>query len=107
MDSTKIEPNDVAIILRPSVKEGKEWNGNFELLIAGYGPFSITEDSVRDLVGMAMLIASAVPMMESSVDFTEKLMEMCQKVYGEPDDVINNSVSGVLTSDTKCYGGMQ
>lgn len=107
MDATKIEPNDVAIILRPFVEEGKEWNGNFELLIAGYGPFSITEDNVRELVSMAMIIASAVPMMESSIDFTEKLMEMCQKIYGEPDDVIGSSVSGVLASDTKCYGGMQ
>ena len=107
MDSTKIEPNDVAIILRPFVEEGKEWNGNFELLIAGYGPFSITEENVRELVSMAMIIASAVPMMESSTEFTEKLMEMCQKIYGEPDDVINSVATGVLASDTKCYGGMQ
>lgn len=107
MDSTKIEPNDIAVILRPSIEKGKEWSGNFELLIAGYGPFSMSEDNVRELVSMAMLIASAVPMMESSVEFTEKLMEMCHRVYGSPEDVINSSVSGVLTNDTKCYGGLQ
>ena len=36
-----------------------------------------------------------------------EMLVVIKKIDGEPDDVINNSVSGVLTSDTKCYGGMQ
>lgn len=107
MDSTKIRPNDVVVILRPDFKEGQEWRGNFELIIGGYGPVTMPEDSMRDLVSMAMLIATAVPMMEQDIKFTEKMMEMCMKVYGDPDDVMISNVDGSLTINTKCIGGMQ
>lgn len=107
MDSTKIRPNDVVVILRPEYKDGDEWQGNFELIIGGYGPVTMPEDAMRDLVSMAMLLATSVPLMEQDIKFTEKLMELCMKVYGEADDVMLSNVDGDFSINTKCVGGMQ
>ena len=72
MDATKIKPNDIAIILRPDAEEGKAFEGTFEILIAGYGPFSMSEDEVRSLVSIAMMMASTISLMEEDEKFTEK-----------------------------------
>lgn len=107
MDSTKIRANDVVIILRPDYKEGQEWQGNFELVIGGFGPVTMPEDAMRDLVSMAMLMATSVPMMEQDINFTEKLMDLCMKVYGGADEVMLSNVDGTFSINTKCVGGMQ
>lgn len=107
MDSTKIRANDVAIILRPDFEEGQEWKGNFQIIIGGYGPVTLSEDSMRELVSMAMLMATSIPMMEQDVNFTERLMELCMKVYGDADDVMMSDVDGDFNIETKCVGSMQ
>lgn len=108
---TPIHPNDVAVILRPDHKEGKPWNGNFEILIAGFGPVTMAEESMRELVSMAMLVAAAVPAMEGDVELTEKLTTICANIYGEADDVMISEVvdddTVSLNENTKCVGGMQ
>ena len=106
---TPFKPNDVAIILRPDYEEGREWSGNFEIIIAGVGPVSIPEDNMRDIVGMAMIMAASVPAMEEDVNITEKLMTKCAEVYGDADDVMLSGIDEEhsLTASTKCVGGIQ
>jgi hypothetical protein len=104
-----IQPNDVVIVLRPDFKEGEDWQGGFEIVIAGIGPVTMPEESMRELVSMAMLIATAVPVMEKDAKFTERLMTECAEHYGEADDVMTSDVDNdfVLTAHTKTVGGMQ
>lgn len=116
MDSTtpdeSLRPNDVAMVLRPIITEGEDWDGNFEILITGVGPTTMHEDNIRELISMAMLVATTIPMMEKDVDLTEKIMIECAKLYGEADDVdirkmIVNDNGMTLTIDSKTIGGMQ
>lgn len=109
MDSTKIKPNDIAIILRPDFKEEEKWEGGFEVLISGYGPFTMSEDEVRELISMAMLMASSVSLMEKDEKFTETLMTHCAEVYTDPSDIAIDDVDDdfKLTAGTRYVGGMQ
>lgn len=109
----QIEPNDVAIVLRPDYNGVGKWNGNYQVLISGFGPFTLPEENVREMVSLAMLLASAVALMEKDASFAEKLMGECASLYGSANDIdINelNSVnddSFVLSNTTKTFGGMQ
>ena len=109
MDATKIKPNDIAIILRPDAEEGKAFEGTFEILIAGYGPFNMSEDEVRSLVSIAMMMASTISLMEEDVKLTERIMERCAQIYVEPEEVMKEDIDNTFTllSSTKCVGGMQ
>ena len=107
-----LRPNDVAMVLRPILTEGEEWDGNFEILITGVGPTTMPEDSIRELISMAMLVATTIPMMEQDVDLTERIMIECAKLYGEADDVdiqkmIVSDTGITLTVNSKTIGGMQ
>lgn len=107
-----LRPNDVAMVLRPILTEGEEWDGNFEILITGVGPTTMPEDSIRELISMAMLVATTIPMMEQDVDLTERIMIECAKLYGEADDVdiqkmIVSDTGLTLTVNSKTIGGMQ
>jgi hypothetical protein len=107
-----MKPNDVAMILRPIIVEGEEWDGGFEVLIAGIGPITMPEDSIRELISMAMLVATTIPMMESDSELTEKIMIECAKVYGDADDVDIQTMIATeeglsLTVNSKTVGGMQ
>ena len=114
MDASEesLRPNDVAMVLRPILTEGEEWDGNFEILITGVGPTTMHEDSIRELISMAMLVATTIPMMEQDVDLTERIMIECAKLYGEADDVdiqkmIVSDTGLTLTVNSKTIGGMQ
>lgn len=114
MDASEesLRPNDVAMVLRPILTEGEEWDGNFEILITGVGPTTMPEDSIRELISMAMLVATTIPMMEQDVDLTERIMIECAKLYGEADDVdiqkmIVSDTGLTLTVNSKTIGGMQ
>ena len=114
MDASEesLRPNDVAMVLRPILTEGEEWDGNFEILITGVGPTTMHEDSIRELISMAMLVATTIPMMEQDVDLTERIMIECAKLYGEADDVdiqkmIVSDTGLTLTVNSKTFGGMQ
>lgn len=114
MDSTEypLKPNDVALVLRPVITEDDEWDGNFEVFITGAGPITISEENIRDLISMAMLVATTIPMMEEDVDLTEKIMTECSKLYGDADDVdiqtmIATEEGLTLTVNSKTVGGMQ
>ena len=114
MDSTEypLKPNDVALVLRPIVTEDNEWDGNFEVFITGAGPITIPEGNTRDLISMAMLVATTISMMEEDVDLTEKIMTECTKLYGDADDVDIQTMIATeeglsLTVNSKTVGGMQ
>lgn len=107
-----IKPNDVALILRPIITDNEPWDGHFEILIAGIGPATIAEDSIRELISMAMMIATTIPLMEKDVEFTEKVMTECAKLYGDADDVeirnmIESEDNNILTLNSKTVGGIQ
>jgi len=114
MDPTRedMKPNDVAMILRPIIVEDEEWDGNFEVFITGAGPVTISEENTRDLISMAMLVATTISMMEEDVDLTEKIMTECTKLYGDADDVDIQTMIATeeglsLTVNSKTVGGMQ
>lgn len=114
MDSTEypLKPNDVALVLRPIITDENEWDGNFEVFITGAGPITISVENIRDLISMAMLVATTIPMMEEDVDLTEKIMTECSKLYGDADDVDIQTMIATeeglsLTVNSKTVGGMQ
>jgi len=112
-----LRPNDVAVILRPEIEDGN-WSGNFEVTIGGFGPISLKEKDMQDLVGLAVLIASCITKMEEDVNFTRILMEHCANRHGNHVEVASevaydpnhdsfNDGDLMLTDDTKCVGGLQ
>jgi hypothetical protein len=115
METTdQIRPNDVAIVLRPDYQDSGKWEGNYQVLISGFGPFTLPEENVRELIGVAMLLASTVSLIEKDVSFAEKLMDECSRLYCNPQDIdineLNNNFNDedfVLSSTSKTYGGMQ
>ena len=109
----QIEPNDVAVVLRPDYSGTDAWNGNYQVLISGFGPFTLPEENVREMISLAMLMASTVALMEKDVTFAEKLMKECSNLYCSPGDIDINELNNVkdesfsLSSTTKTFGGMQ
>lgn len=107
--STEIKANDVVIILRPTITD-KGWDGDYQIMIGGFGPFTLSQDEVRSLTSMAMIIAAVVPAMEKDEKLTEQLMLECADYYCEQDsDVLTEMMVDefVLNANTKTYGGMQ
>jgi hypothetical protein len=109
----QIEPNDVAIVLRPDYNGVDKWNGNYQVLISGFGPFTLPEENVREMISLAMLLASSVSLIEKDVTYAEKLFKECSTLYCSPNDIDINELNNVtdesfmLSSTTKTFGGMQ
>jgi hypothetical protein len=110
--ATPFNPNDVAVVLRPVIKDGT-CNGDFELMVSVVGPITLPQEEIRTLVSIASLLASAVPLMEESKPFTELLMKKCEEIYEDGGYVLMNEVvvdqtkTEALTEDTKTVGGIQ
>ena len=84
------------------------------MLISGFGPFTLPEENVRELISIAMLLASTISLMEKDVSFAERLMEECSRLYCSPQDIdineLNNNFNDkdfVLSSASKTYGSLQ
>jgi hypothetical protein len=111
MKDTQIKPNDIAVILRPNHKSGVEWDGDFEVLVSGFGPVTMGKEDIDKLIAMGVLLASVFPFMEKNVDIAHQIMEHCNKFYGDVGevdfDLNHNSFSDefVLTPDTATIGG--
>jgi hypothetical protein len=109
---TPFNPNDVAVVLRPIIKDGK-CDGDFELMVSVVGPVTLPQDEIRTLISVASLIASAVPLMEESKPFTELLMNKCEEIYEDggyvlmSNDIFDQTKTKELTEDTDTVGGMQ
>jgi hypothetical protein len=53
--STSLKPNDIALILRPTIVDGV-YQKHFQVLVSGFGPLTISEDDVNNLIGMATIL---------------------------------------------------
>ena len=104
MDSP-LKPNDVAVILRPIIEDGVEWDGAFQMLVSVAGPVTLGEEPMRSLMTVASYLAAAVPLMEESKAFTELLRDRAEQLTG--DVLIGDGGTALLTKDTKCEGGVQ
>ena len=105
------KPNDVAVILRPIIDKDKKWDGNFELMVCAVGPVTLAEEDMQDMVAVATLMATTVPLMEEDKKFTEKVMKKCDEIYeqGKIDVGGDKPVdkTHVLTTYSKTVGGVQ
>jgi hypothetical protein len=104
MDSP-LKKNDVAVVLRPIIEDGVEWDGAFQMLVSVAGPVELDEDHMRSLLTVASYLAAAVPLMEESKAFTELLRNRADQLTG--DVLIGDSGTALLTRNTKCEGGVQ
>ena len=109
--STSLKPNDIALILRPTIVDGVYQN-NFQVLVSGFGPLTISEDDVNNLIGMATILAATVQYMEEDEQLANKLVEYCGKMFGDVGDFFYNADhdsfgDGNFTIDTKTIGGIQ
>lgn len=109
--STSLKPNDIALILRPLIIDGVYQN-NFQVLLSGFGPLTISDDDVNNLIGMATILASVIPHMEEDEKLADKLVEYCGKMFGNLGDFSYNPDhdsfgDGSFTINTKTMGGIQ
>jgi hypothetical protein len=104
MDSP-LKKNDVAVVLRPIIEDGVEWDGSFQLLVNVAGPVDLDDDHMKSLLTVASYLAAAVPLMEESAKFTELLRDRAEQLTGSV--LIGDNMVPLLTKDTKCKGGMQ
>lgn len=109
--STSLKPNDIALILRPTIENG-EYTKSFQVLVSGYGPITISREDVDNLIGMAMILAATVQYMQEDDKLADKLVAYCGKVFADVGDFAYNPDhdsfnEGVFTVDTKTVGGMQ
>ena len=104
MDST-LKKNDVAVVLRPIIEDGVEWDGAFQMLVSVAGPVTLDEEHMKSLLTVASYLAAAVPLMEESKAFTELLRDRADQLTG--DVLIGDGGTALLTKDTKCEGGVQ
>lgn len=105
------KPNDVAVILRPVINADEKWDGDFELMVCAVGPVTLAEEEMQDMIAVATLMATTVPMMEEDKAFTEKLMKKCDEIYADGKIDLGDSTvvddTHVLTQYSKTVGGMQ
>jgi len=104
MDSP-LKKNDVAVVLRPIIEDGVEWDGSFQLLVNVAGPVDLDDDHMKSLLTVASYLAAAVPLMEESAKFTELLRDRAEQLVGTV--LIGDNMVPLFTKDTKCEGGMQ
>ena len=109
--STSLKPNDIALILRPTIVDGKYTN-NFQVLVSGFGPLTISEDDINNLIGMATILAATVQYMEEDEELANKLVEYCGKMFADVGDFFYNAdhdsfSDGGFTINTKTIGGIQ
>ena len=107
--TTNLKPNDVTVILRPSM-DGDVWTGAFDVMVAGIGPVTLQPDEMQKMVGMGVLLASVVPLMETDREVAQTILTHCNEKYselGEFDLEDEPDAVTTLTAGTRCAGGMQ
>jgi hypothetical protein len=112
MEDKQLKPNDVAVILRPTFENG-EWTQEFEVLVSGFGPIAMKKEDMDQMIGMGVLLASVIPLMDTDEEFSKMVTDHCHKFYGDlgefeynPEhDSFNDKFT--LSADTKTHGGIQ
>lgn len=84
-----VKPNDVVLVFRPDVVDGK-WTGRFKVLLSAYGPISVEERAIDEIMGVAIMASSAVSLLEEDVEFANTLFEYSQNRFAE---VLENAFS--------------
>jgi len=82
------------------------------VLVSGFGPLTISEDDVNNLIGMATILAATVQYMEEDEELANKLVEYCGKMFADVGDFFYNADhdsfgEGGFTINTKTIGGVQ
>jgi len=106
----KLKPNDVALVLRPYHKEGEAWDGNFQVMISGVGPVTMSEEDFSSLVHIAMVIATSVQLIDEDPELADRFLAKVKERYNqsaleELEDV--KDAEFVLSKYTKTIGGVQ
>jgi hypothetical protein len=106
----KLKPNDVALVLRPHCKDGEKWNGNFQVMISGVGPVTMSEEDFASLVHIGMVIATSVQLIDEDPALADRFIERVKANYNqsaieELEDV--KDAEFVLSKYTKTIGGVQ
>lgn len=104
MDFT-LKKNDVAVVLRPIIEDGFEWDGAFQMIVTVAGPVELDEEYMKSLLVVASYLCAAVPLMQESARFTELLRDKADTMMG--DVLIGDSMVPLLNKNTKCEGGVQ
>ena len=109
----ELKPNDVIIILRPTLKNDNDWAGEYTLMLTAIGPLTISVEDAQKLLAAALMIASTASLMEIDSDVAEKVRAHCELTLGVPEDEtlipsqINFEPTYILTEDTPTTGGLQ
>lgn len=106
----KLMPNDVAVVLRPHYTKGKNWEGDFQVLISGVGPVTMDEEDFASLVHIGMVIAATVQLIDEDAALADRFLEKVKSMYNqsaldELEDV--KDAEFVLSKYTKTIGGVQ
>lgn len=105
------KPNDVAVILRPVINADEKWDGDFELSVCAVGPVTLNEEDMQDMLAVATLMATTVPLMEEDKAFAKKIMDKCDEIYADGGIDLGDATvvddAYVLTQYSKTVGGMQ
>lgn len=108
--TTELKPNDVAVVLRPTVVDGK-WAGSFDVMVSGIGPITLTDVEMDQMIGMGVLLASVVPLMEHDKEIACQIIDYCNKNYSEVGEFEaaeeELEVVTSLAANTRCVGGVQ
>jgi hypothetical protein len=112
---TDLKPNDVCVILRPTVEDSK-WTGHFEIMVAGFGPVTLSTEDMDALIGVATVISAVVPFMEEDIGNARMLYEFAKKYFGEEsleydynpdhDSFSEKEEPEAFSIDTKTVGGI-
>jgi hypothetical protein len=108
--TTELKPNDVAVILRPNVVDGV-WSGSFDVMVSGIGPVTIKDIDMDQMIGMGVMLASVVPLMEHDKEIASQIVEYCNNNYSNIGEfeLAEEEVEVVTSLDinTRCVGGVQ
>lgn len=105
MDSTKsfIKPNDVALIFRPYLDDEGGWTGQFNVLVSAFGPPTVSEEHISDMMSLAIMLSAAISLIEKDAELAGRLMDKSMEMYAEDQERYDVSA---LTANTKTYGGL-
>ena len=110
MKENILEPNDVIVVLRPQIIDD-QWTGGFTVMVSGIGPFTLQPDEASNMIGLGILLASVVPLIESDNEISDKIMTYCNENYSEfgvfEHDISDVNDTTAISINTKCVGGIQ
>lgn len=112
MDDKPFQPNDIAIIFRPSLVDNEEWDGEYQVLISVVGPVTMKQEDFDKMMSVASVVSSTVHLMETDEEMCEAILENYRKFFEEGDNEMLSTSEDykedfILKEDTETYGGKQ